>query len=801
MVAVQYGNLHLKTHFKKAKTIESIFTGGKAAITKDETLLITPVGDDINVLSLETGQKVFRLEGNSDSVTCVAASPSGVHLVSASQSLLLKLWNLESGDEVRSWKAHEAPVITMDFDQSSTLVATGSADSTVKVWDVDAGYCTHNFKGHSGIISVVKFHPDQEHLRLVSASDDCTIRVWDLHKRSCIAVLDSHVSVVRGLDFSADGGYLISGGRDKVVNIWNMKTGEVAKTLPIFESVESVGLLSSDSDVPLNPGIERPKSIVYTAGDKGLIRLWDVDTGNCIFEQKSKVDSKHDIVDMIYLKTSNVLVAITSDQNILFYDLSSGLEQKKQIAGYNQEILDLRFAGPEDKHLAVITNTEQVRVYNTDSLDCSILFGHSEIVMCIDRSSDGLMLASGSRDNTVRIWKHGENNTFQCAATCIGHTEPVSTLAFSRKTSKFLVTGSHDRTIKVWDVPEMSSTTSDSPEKLKTRYTFLAHDKDIQTVAVAPNDKVFASGGLDKTAKLWSTEDGKLLGTFKGHRRGLWTVAFSPVDQILATSSTDKTIKLWNVNDFTCVKTFEGHLNSVLRVSFISSGMQLISSGSDGLVKLWTIRNNECVATLDGHDDRIWALAVQRGEKYVASGSSDSTIVLWEDMTIEESEKKMQEEEERVTMEQDLSNFLQKRDYKNAILLAMRLDQPFRLLKILQDVSLAHKDPDSILGLSTVDRIIAELSDKHLAQLLRYIRSWNTHNKHARIAQSLLHVILKSYSPERLLKIPKCKEIIDALLAYTDRHLKIADGLVVQSYVVDYTIGSMTGFDNIDDEA
>ncbi|KAJ3007895.1 Transducin (beta)-like 3 [Thoreauomyces humboldtii] len=813
MAAVQYGKLHLKTNFMVASTIQSVYTGGKASVTSDERFLITAVGEDLNVLDMETGRTTFRLRGEADAISCFAAKPSGRHVVTASQSLLLKLWDLETGDEVRSWKAHEAPVIAMDFDATSTLVATGSADSTVKVWDADGGFCTHNFKGHSGVVSVVRFHPDTENLRVVSGSDDCKVRVWDLNTRACLAVLDSHVSVVRALDFSANGAYLVSGARDKVLCLWNLKTFDLEKTVPVFESVETLGVLLGNTPLPAVAGAASPnRLLVYTGGDKGALKVWDVMAGTSVATQPVQENSKHEILESIYLRKTHTLVAVTSDQNLLFYDLASGLRRTRQIAGYNQEVLALKLMGPEDSHLAVVTNTEQVRVYDLDTMDCEILYGHKEIVMCVDRSHEGTLLVSGSRDHSAVVWKFqpdaaAAEDRFIQIGNCVGHTEPVSAVAFPCKTSSVVITGSHDRTIKVWDIPNAATALishKSGPLKLKTRFTFQAHEKDIQSIAVAPNDKVFASGALDKTAKLWSMEDGRLLGTFKGHRRGIWSVAFSPVDQVLATSSTDKTIKLWNVSDFSCVKTFEGHTNSVLQVSFLSAGMQLASCGSDGLVKLWTIRSNECVATLDSHDDRVWALAVHKDESHIVSGSSDSTVVIWEDVTVSEQEEKQKVAEEQVLLEQDLANFLQKRDYKNAILLAMRLDKPYRLLSLFEEVAnqgtATSADPrhaSSILGSADVDAIIGGLSDNMVAKLLGHVRTWNTNTRHARTAQAVLHVLLRAIPPKRLSNLPKAKDLLDPLVAYTQRHLRIADALLTQSFIVDYTVESMQGFDDL----
>ncbi|CAN0167336.1 unnamed protein product, partial [Ectocarpus fasciculatus] len=103
---------------------------------------------------------------------------------------------------------------------TGTLVATGSSDSTAKVWDVERGYCTHNFRGHTGVVSVVAFHPDPKRLTLVTGSEDTTVRVWSLSEQACTAVLKAHLSYVTSLAFLPGGTGVVSGGRDRVLNVW-----------------------------------------------------------------------------------------------------------------------------------------------------------------------------------------------------------------------------------------------------------------------------------------------------------------------------------------------------------------------------------------------------------------------------------------------------------------------------------------------------------------------------------------------------------------------------------------------------
>ena len=368
-----------------------------------------------------------------------------------------------------------------------------------------------------------------------------------------------------------------------------------------------------------------------------------------------------------YVPSVSTVVSVHADQNILFHSLSTQT-LSRQLIGFNDEIIDATFLSPHlplqastpsslsDTHVALATNSSLIRVYSTSSLDARLISGHSEIVLCLDRGAQGRVLASGSKDRSARIWAPVRQRSddaealeqtvpeWRCVAVCEGHAESVGAIAMSRKAFsseaaaeasasgsatgagsnlRFMFTGSQDRTIKMWDlssVPLAASVSEDSEDdthivKCKSLTTHKAHDKDINALDVAPNDRLLVSGSQDRTAKVWEIEyvtsgagvrgELRLLGTCKGHKRGVWCVRFGRAERVLATGSGDKTVKLWNLEDFTCVKTFEGHTNSVLRVDFINAGMQMVSSASDGLVKLWNVRDETCAATMDNHEDKV----------------------------------------------------------------------------------------------------------------------------------------------------------------------------------------------------
>lgn len=181
----------LKTTFSPERSLETLLTGRSIAIYENNLLAIN-----------HTQVTVLNLHSNTTSninlnVEIAHIATSKKYLVVALQNLQIIVYILDrnspdlSPTVHKSFKAHEAPVLSIDFDPTGSLFATGSADSTVKVWDVVNGHCTHNFKGHSGIISVVKFHPNPRKLLLASASDDCKIMIWDLMTREQLAVFDS----------------------------------------------------------------------------------------------------------------------------------------------------------------------------------------------------------------------------------------------------------------------------------------------------------------------------------------------------------------------------------------------------------------------------------------------------------------------------------------------------------------------------------------------------------------------------------------------------------------------------------
>jgi U3 small nucleolar RNA-associated protein 13 len=229
-------------------------------------------------------------------------------------------------------------------------------------------------------------------------------------------------------------------------------------------------------------------------------------------------------------------------------------------------------------------------------------------------------------------------------------------------------------------------------------------------------------------------------------------------------------------------------MNSVLKVHFINQATQLISSGSDGLLKLWNVKTYECIATWDAHTDKIWSLCASQDDVYLVSGGADSLIQFWQDYSEQEEQQQHADNELRLLSEQKLSNYLLCKDYKNAIMMAMSLQHPFRLFSIFNDMLVEHSS-DTMIHITR--EIVTSLTKEQVLALLTYIRDWNTHAKSCFIAQSLLKILFQCFPPAYFLEDRSIHPLLEALIPYTERHFQRANQLLTQSFIVDYTLQNM----------
>ncbi|MBP0020417.1 MAG: serine/threonine protein kinase [Cyanobacteria bacterium SBLK] len=280
--------------------------------------------------------------------------------------------------------------------------------------------------------------------------------------------------------------------------------------------------------------------------------------------------------------------------------------------------------------------------------------GHEHQVYSISFNPKGKMLASGSRDSTIKLWSLSTGRLLQ---TLKGHATWVNAVAFDR-TGQVLASGSGDKTIKLWSIGtgrqiqtisgyshsvdsldfnvngrilacagDGKTVTARSTKTGKVLQVLTGHQSYVNCVAFSPIGNIAASASCDKTARLWNVKTGRLLHVLVGHEGWLNAVVFSPDGELLATGSVDRAIALWSVRSGKLLQKFSGHLSKVYALAFSPDGKLLVSGGGDG-IKLWSVKTGKELSGLGYDSEEIYTVAFNPGGNIVAGGGK-SKIVLW----------------------------------------------------------------------------------------------------------------------------------------------------------------------------
>ncbi|MBN3889395.1 MAG: ribosome assembly protein 4 [Nostoc sp. JL31] len=536
--------------------------------------------------------EVNTLEGHSDGVNSVAYSPDGQHLASASSDKTIKIWDVSSGQLLKSLTGHRDAVSSVAYSPNRQQLASASFDKTIKIWDVSSGKLLKSLTGHSSGVISIAYSPNGQ--QLASASFDKTIKIWDVSSGKLLKSLTGHSSGVISIAYSPNGQQLASASFDKTIKIWDVSSGKLLKTL--------TGHSSGVNSVAYSPNGQQ---LASASGDK-TIKIWDVSSDKPL---KTLTGHSDGIKSVAYSPNGQQLASASFDKTIKIWDVSSD-KLLKTLTGNSVAY------SPNGQQLASASDDKTIKIWDVSNGKLlKTLTGHRDAVNSIAYSPNGQQLASASDDKTIKIWDVS-NGKFLKSLT--GHSNYVSSVAYSPNGQQ-LASASWDNTIKIWDVSNG-----------KFLKSLTGHSNYVSSVAYSPNGQQLASASWDNTIKIWDVSNGKFLKSLTGHSNYVSSVAYSPNGQQLASASWDNTIKIWDVSNGKLLKSLTGHRDAVNSIAYSPNGQQLASASFDNTIKIWDVSSGQLSETLTGHSSYVNSIAYSPNGRQLASASLDNTIKIWD---------------------------------------------------------------------------------------------------------------------------------------------------------------------------
>ncbi|MBN9120102.1 MAG: protein kinase, partial [Planctomycetes bacterium] len=243
------------------------------------------------------------------------------------------------------------------------------------------------------------------------------------------------------------------------------------------------------------------------------------------------------------------------------------------------------------------------------------LRGHKFAVQSVSFSPDGARVVTGSWDRTAKVW---DAKTGTELLTLKGHTDAVLSACFSTDGAR-IVTAGNDRTAKVWDAHT-------GTELL----TLKGHGSVVYSACFSTDGARIVTGGRDKTAKVWDAGAGTELFTLKGHADVVQSASFNPDGTRIVTAGGDGTAKVWDANTGAELLTFKGHTQYVWSARFSPDGARVVTGSWDRTAKVWNANTGAELLTLKGHADAVWSVCFSPDGTRIVTAGNDRTARVWD---------------------------------------------------------------------------------------------------------------------------------------------------------------------------
>jgi WD40 repeat protein len=575
------------------------------------------------------------LTGHTNTVDAMAVAPDGSWLASGG-GWTVRVWDMATGNQRAAWTHPPGSVTAIVAAPDGSWLATGGNDGTVRIWDVATGHQRATlkrpatlrlpalrestaFKRPSPMVDAMAVAPDGSWL--VTGGPDKMVRIWDVAARRQRATLVGP-AWVSAVAVAPDGSWLASGGWDGMVRIWDVATGHQRTTLSHPGMVWGVAVVPDGSWV------------AASCGDR-TVRIWDVATG----QERAVLPGP--ALTVTVAPDGSWLATCSLEGVVKILDVATGQQRAMLIGPATAEETSTArtqmVMAPDGSWLATGGDDGQVRIWDVAAMrQRATLPDHPRWVKAVAVAPDGSWLATGGEDGQVRTW---DAATREQQSAVKSEARVVTAVAVAPDGS-WLAAGGTRGAVQIWDT---ASWQQRAVLNCHSRYT---STPTVAAVVVAPDGSWLASGVGDGTVRIWDVATGQQrakLGVEQRDEPGIdfyWmpavtAVAVAPDGSWLASAGRDKAVRIWDVATGQQRALLTGHTSPVTAVAAAPDGSWLATGGHDGRIRIWDVATGQQRALLTGHTGRVHAPAVATvagtpDGRWLASGGGDGTLQIWD---------------------------------------------------------------------------------------------------------------------------------------------------------------------------
>ena len=522
-----------------------ILTGGDDRQTEgNQPAQLQSASKSARLWDAHTGKLIRELPGHQEDVTAVAFSADDRWIFTGDRSGRGVLWDTETGEiifRIPQESRHRKKITDVKFSLSGRQLFSSSLDRTVRQWKINTSGSTPELTlsktwSHADAVIGITLSADQK--QAWTSCRDHQLRVWDVATANLLQTIDVDGKITGPVDVSPDAMIAVVTPNtetkmtqaNQVVRLWSLDTNG----LPEQEKDAKV-LYETKSDgenlwfVKFSPDAQQ----ILTVGGDGA-QLWDRTT-----RQTINIFAPHGPVASVkFSQDGQYLVTAGWDNTARIWNVATGQTEQKLI-GHRRFVNDATFS-PDGKKVVTASDDHTARIWDVATArEIQQFREHQDKVSTAVFSSDGQRILTASSDGKACIWDAATGEIIQ---QFDDYQQPLLAAVFSPN-GKYVLAGGEDKdnTARIWNLKTKKPMLFDD----ENVDGLLGHTDRITSVAFSPDGLRVVTGSADRTAKVWELRTGREVLTLRHHQSALTSVTFSPDGRHIVTASRDKTAIIW----------------------------------------------------------------------------------------------------------------------------------------------------------------------------------------------------------------------------------------------------------------